>query len=80
MLFLQRLRVARAPYRWFCRLSLEDDIPDHSSLSRIRNRYGEKIFEAVFRRIVGLCGSCPSGCGRSKACLPRRSRTTAWAV
>ena len=42
-------------YRWFCRLSLEDDIPDHSSLSRIRDRYGEEIFEAVFRRIVALC-------------------------
>jgi transposase len=42
-------------YRWFCRLSLEDDIPDHSSLSRIRDRYGEKIFETVFRRIVALC-------------------------
>jgi transposase len=42
-------------YRWFCRLSLEDEVPDHSSLSRIRDRYGEKIFEAVFRRIVALC-------------------------
>jgi transposase len=42
-------------YRWFCRLSLEDDIPDHSSLSRIRDRYGEEIFEAVFRRIVTIC-------------------------
>jgi transposase len=42
-------------YRWFCRLSLEDDIPDHSSLSRIRDRYGEEVFETVFRRIVTLC-------------------------
>ena len=42
-------------YRWFCRLSLEDEVPDHSSLSRIRDRYGEEIFEAVFRRIVALC-------------------------
>ena len=42
-------------YRWFCRLSLEDDVPDHSSLSRIRDRYGEEIFETVFRRIVELC-------------------------
>ena len=42
-------------YRWFCRLSLEDEVPDHSSLSRIRDRYGEEIFETVFRRIVELC-------------------------
>jgi len=31
-------------------------VPDHSSLSRIRDRYGEKIFESVFREIVALCG------------------------
>src|SRR6476659_10626992 len=42
-------------YRWFCRLSLEDDIPDHSSLTRIRDRLGEEVFEAVFREIVTQC-------------------------
>ena len=42
-------------YRWFCRLSLEDDVPDHSSLTRIRDRYGENIFESVFRQIVRQC-------------------------
>ncbi len=42
-------------YRWFCRLSLEDDVPDHSSFSRIRDRYGEEIFEMLFRHIVKLC-------------------------
>jgi transposase len=42
-------------YRWFCRLSLVDDVPDHSSLTRIRDRLGEEVFEAVFRRIVSQC-------------------------
>ena len=42
-------------YRWFCRLSPSDDVPDHSSLTTIRDRYGEEIFETVFRRIVALC-------------------------
>ena len=42
-------------YRWFCRLSLGDDVPDHSSLTRIRDRLGEEVFEAVFRRIVAQC-------------------------
>jgi transposase len=42
-------------YRWFCRLSLEDEVPDHSSFSRIRDRYGEKIYEQVFHEIVKLC-------------------------
>ena len=27
-------------YRWYCRLHLHDDVPDHSSLSKIRDRYG----------------------------------------
>ncbi len=30
-------------------------MPDHSSLSRIRDRYGENIFEEVFCAIVSLC-------------------------
>lgn len=42
-------------YRWFCRLSLVDDVPDHLSLTRIRDRLGEEVFEAVFRRIVAQC-------------------------
>ena len=42
-------------YRWFCRLSLADEVPDHSSLTRIRDRYGAEIFELAFRRIVEQC-------------------------
>ena len=30
-------------YRWFCRLAPHEDVPDHSSLSRIRDRYGEHL-------------------------------------
>jgi transposase len=42
-------------YRWFCRLSLEDVVPDHSSLTRIRDRLGEEVLATVFRQIVALC-------------------------
>ena len=42
-------------YRWFCRLSLEDEVPDHSSFSTIRDRFGEEIHEQVFTEIVKLC-------------------------
>src|ERR1700761_4656114 len=31
-------------YRWYCRLSLEDVVPDHSSMTKIRDRLGEKTF------------------------------------
>jgi transposase len=42
-------------YRWFCRLSLEDRVPDHSSLSRIRSRYDEAVFAVFFRQVVEVC-------------------------
>jgi transposase len=42
-------------YRWFCRLSPTEEVPDHSSFTSIRDRYGEKIFETVLGRIVALC-------------------------
>lgn len=42
-------------YRWFCHLPLNEEIPDHSSLTRIRDRLGEEIFSQVFDEIVRLC-------------------------
>jgi transposase len=42
-------------YRWFCRLSLTDSVPHHSSLSRIRTRMGEAIAGQCFDHIVQLC-------------------------
>jgi transposase len=35
-------------YRWFCKLGIEDAIPDHSAFSRARNeRFREGMFFAV---------------------------------
>ncbi len=44
-------------YRWFCGLSLEDKIPDHSAFSRARNeRFRDSdIFRCVFERVVSAC-------------------------
>jgi len=41
-------------YRWFCGLSIEDKIPDHSAFSRVRNeRFRDShIFRSVFERVV----------------------------
>src|SRR4051812_2941327 len=44
-------------YRWFCGLSIEDKVPDHSAFSRARNerfRDGD-IFRQVFERVVEAC-------------------------
>src|SRR6187401_1099391 len=45
-------------YRWFCRLGLDGDVPDHSTFSK--NRHGRfrdsdlwrRLFEAVLRRCI----------------------------
>jgi transposase len=44
-------------YRWFCRLDLEDIVPDHSTFSK--NRHGRfrdsDLLRVIFERIVGIC-------------------------
>ena len=44
-------------YRWFCGLSIENKLPDHSAFSRARNeRFRDSvIFRQVFERVVGAC-------------------------
>ena len=44
-------------YRWFCGLSIEDKVPDHSAFSRARHERfcGSDIFRRVFERVVETC-------------------------
>lgn len=46
-------------YRWFCRLGLEDEVPDHSSFSK--NRHGRfrdsDLFRQLFEDVVRRCMS-----------------------
>jgi transposase len=44
-------------YRWFCGLSIEDKIPDHSVFSRARHeRFRDSdMFRRVFERVVDAC-------------------------
>ena len=44
-------------YRWFCGLSIEDKIPDHSSFSRARHERlrDSDMFRRVFERVVETC-------------------------
>lgn len=44
-------------YRWFCGLSIEDKIPDHSAFSRARNERfrNSGILRLVFERVVEAC-------------------------
>jgi transposase len=41
--------------RWFIGYALHEALPDHSSLTRIRQRWGEEVFRRVFTRVVRQC-------------------------
>ena len=42
-------------HRWFIGYDLDEPVPDHSCLSKIRKRYGLEIFQQFFEKIVELC-------------------------
>jgi transposase len=41
--------------RWFAGFGLNDRLPDHSSLTRIRQRWGAERFRRIFERTVKAC-------------------------
>src|SRR5829696_8964493 len=42
-------------HRWYLGYALDEDLPDHSSLTRIRQRLGVDTFARFFEQIVDLC-------------------------
>ena len=52
---LMRVIAERLDYLWFLGYGLDDDIPDHSVLSKARTRWGVDVFETLFARIVAQC-------------------------
>src|SRR5919205_481363 len=42
-------------HRWYLGYALDEPLPDHSSLSRIRARLGIEVFQRFFDQIVELC-------------------------
>ncbi len=45
----------RMDWMWFLGYDLDDEIPDHSVLSKARARWGVAAFRRFFERIVGQC-------------------------
>jgi transposase len=45
----------RLDYLWFLGYGLEDEIPDHSVLSKARARWGKEVFESLFVRTIQRC-------------------------
>jgi transposase len=42
-------------HRWYLGFGFEEPLPDHSSLTRIRQRLGVETFQRLFDRVVELC-------------------------
>jgi transposase len=52
---LVRLAAVRLSVRWYLGYNLDEALPDHSSLTRIRARYGVEIFRRFFDAILAQC-------------------------
>jgi transposase len=52
---LVRVASDRLSVRWYLGYDLDEDLPDHSSLTRIRKRYGLAVFRRFFEALVEQC-------------------------
>src|SRR5215207_4995716 len=52
---LMEVAADRLSIRWYLGYDLHEPLPDHSSLTRIRERYGLEVFRRFFERIVQEC-------------------------
>jgi hypothetical protein len=64
-------------HRWYLGYALDEPLPDHSSLTRIRQRLGVETFARFFERVVDLCQEaslvCDNGLGSTSALTAARS-------
>jgi len=52
---LMRQLPLRLDWLWFCDYDLDEVTPDHSVLSKARNRWGTEVFESFFMNILEQC-------------------------
>jgi transposase len=52
---LMRQVADRLSVRWYVGYDLDEPLPDHSTLSKIRTRYGLSVFRCFFEAIVEQC-------------------------
>ena len=52
---LVRVAADRLSVRWYLGYDLNEELPDHSSLTRLRKRYGLAVFRRFFETIVERC-------------------------
>ncbi len=60
---LMREAAVNVAIRWFVGVGLTGHLPDHSSMTRIRQRWGETRFRRIFQRSVAACVGAGSAKG-----------------
>src|SRR4051812_16252174 len=70
---LMQVVADRLSLRWYLGYDLIEPLPDHSSLSRIRQRYGLAVFRRFFETVVEQCLARDS-CG-VRSCSSTRPRS-----
>jgi transposase len=65
---LMQVVADRLSLRWYLGYDLTESLPDHSSLTRIRERYGLEVFRTYFERIVEQCIAAGLVWGRELYC------------
>jgi transposase len=63
---LMRVVADRLGARWYCGYDLGERLPDHSSLRRLRERYGLEVFRRFFDVIVQRCAQAGLVWGRER--------------
>jgi len=64
-------------HRWYLGYALDEDLPDHSSLTRIRQRLGVELFQRFFEQVVDLCQQAGLVWGREPSFDATRVRADA---
>ena len=64
-------------HRWYLGYALDEELPDHSSLTRIRRRLGIDVFARFFERILDLCQEVGLVWGKELFCDATKVRANA---
>ncbi len=74
----QRMRVVadRLSLRWYLGYDLTEPLPDHSRLTRLRERYGLDVFRRFFEVIVEQCAVAGSSGAKNSSSIRLTSRVT----
>lgn len=77
---LMRVAADRLGLRWYLGYDLGERLPDHSSLTRFRERYGLEVFWRFFEAIVKQCQAAGLVWGVRSAVLARSANhhRSAW--